>query len=115
MKNSKIFFISLFLTIVTFPSIALAQLTKPTQSHGLVHNHSFLGVLEGVLYWILRITASLSILMIVIAGVIYVTSGGDQGRVDTAKKMLTFAIVGLIVALLGFVITSAVSNALGAG
>ncbi len=52
--------------------------------------------------------------MIVISGIIYITSGGDDGRVETAKKMLTYAIIGLVVALLGYVIVYAVGNALGA-
>ena len=66
-----------------------------------------------IINWVLGILASLSILMIIIAGIIYITSGGDENRVGQAKSWLTYAIVGLIVALLGYVIVASVSKMLG--
>jgi hypothetical protein len=72
-------------------------------------------VLLNVINWVLSILASLSVLMIIFAGIMYITSQGDEGRVDTAKKILTYAIVGLVVALLGYVIVVSVGGALGAG
>jgi hypothetical protein len=103
------------MALIMLPHMASAQLQRPNQSYGLVDNHSLAGVVGGVVYWILTILASLSILIIVVSGVIYITSGGDQGRVDAAKKTLTYAIVGLVIALIGYVIVYSVSRALGAG
>ena len=56
--------------------------------------------------------AVLAVLVIVIAGILYITSGGDEGRIASAKTWLTYAIIGLIVALLAFVIVSTVAGAL---
>lgn len=90
-----------------------AQLKRPN-SHGLVHNYSLLGVLEGVIMWVLGIVGSLAVLMIVVSGVMYITANGDSGRIDKAKDTLVYAITGLVVALLGYIIVLFVGDALGA-
>ena len=110
----KIFYI--FVNAVIFvPLSAFAQLTRPTDSYGLAHNSSVNSVLVGVLYKVLGFIASLAILMIVVSGIMYMISGGDNGKVETAKNWLTYSVIGLVVALLGYVIVKTVSGALGAG
>jgi hypothetical protein len=44
----------------------------------------------------------------------YITAAGDSGRVDAAKGYLTYAVTGLVVALLAYVIVTAIGTALGA-
>ena len=44
--------------------------------------------------------------MIIVAGVMYTTSGGNAGQVSKAKGALTYAVVGLIVAFLAFAIVN---------
>ena len=44
----------------------------------------------------------------------YITAAGDEGRVDKAKSYLVYAIVGLVVALLGYAIVVTIGNQLGA-
>jgi hypothetical protein len=53
--------------------------------------------------------------MIIYGGFRYITSGGDSGRVGSAKNTLIYAIVGLIIVALAqlivnFVITQANTN-----
>lgn len=51
------------------------------------------------------LAGSIAVIMIIVAGVMYVTSSGDSGKVTKAKNLLTFAIVGIIVVLIAFAIT----------
>jgi len=53
----------------------------------------------------------IAVIVIIVAGIMYTTSSGDTGRVSKAKNLLTYAIVGLIVVLLAFVITNIVIGA----
>ncbi|HEY5668310.1 MAG TPA: hypothetical protein VIR03_04050 [Candidatus Saccharimonadales bacterium] len=46
------------------------------------------------------ITGVVSILLILVAAAMYVTSGGDSGKIQSAKSTLTYAIVGLVVVVL---------------
>ena len=66
------------------------------------------GVVNTIVKWLLGFVGALAVLMIVIAGIMYLTSGGDEGRVEKAKQWLIYAIIGLIVALLGWVIVSTI-------
>lgn len=48
----------------------------------------------------------LAIFMIIYGGIRYVLSGGDSGRVKDAKNTILYAIVGLVVAILGYAIVN---------
>ena len=58
-------------------------------------------ILEVVYLWIGIIT----VIVIVIAGVRYMTSQGEPDKIKGAKTTLTYAIIGLIIVLLAFAIT----------
>jgi len=56
--------------------------------------------------WLLGFVGGLALLFIVYGGFLYITSGGNKDRIETAKKTLTYAILGLIlVALSGVIFT----------
>jgi len=82
---------------------------------GLRGDNSISETIFTIITFFAGLLASLAILFIVIAGILYITSSGDSGRVDRAKQMLTYAIIGLIVALLAWVIVQSIAAALGAG
>jgi hypothetical protein len=44
--------------------------------------------------------------MIVIGGLRYAISGGDQGSITSAKNTILYAIVGLILSLMGYAIVN---------
>lgn len=94
---------------------AHAQLTVPQNKYNLANKADPAVLVSGVIEFVLSFVAVLAMLMIIIAGIMYMTSAGDTGRIDTAKKWLVWGIGGLIVALMAWVIVNAVSAALGAG
>ncbi|HEX8762701.1 MAG TPA: hypothetical protein VF733_02965 [Candidatus Saccharimonadales bacterium] len=55
---------------------------------------SLVGSVVNILSWIIGIVA---VIMIIISGFTYVTSGGDSGKISNAKTTLIYAIVGLVV------------------
>lgn len=58
------------------------------------------------------LVGALSIIMIVVGGIRYVISNGDPKKVADAKNTVTYAIVGIIVALLAFAIVKFVTGSL---
>lgn len=56
------------------------------------------------------LAGTIAIIVIIIAGIMYVTSSGDAGKVTKAKNLLTYAIVGFVVIIIAFTITSFVSG-----
>lgn len=70
-------------------------------------------VAKAVVQIISIITGIFGVIMVVISGFKYITSGGDPGSVSSAKRTLIYALVGLAIAaiaefLVHFVINSAV-------
>lgn len=56
------------------------------------------------------IAGTVAVIVIIIGGIMYASSSGDAGRVTKAKNLLTYSIVGLIIVLVAFVITSFVTG-----
>ena len=59
-------------------------------------------IIEASLLWLLGIAGSIALLMLVIAGIMYITSSGDEQKVVTAKKIFNFTVMGLILVLLSY-------------
>lgn len=59
-----------------------------------------------VLNFLLSITGILAIIMMVIGGLMYLTAGGDEGKVEVGKKIVLYAIIGVIVSLGSLVIVT---------
>lgn len=59
-------------------------------------------------------TGALSMIFIIISGIKLVTAGGDPKKMADARNTLTYAIIGLIVTALAFIILRVVQFFLGA-
>jgi hypothetical protein len=57
---------------------------------------------------------ALATIMIVVAGILYLTSAGNQAKMDTAKKALYAAIIGIVIYLAANPIRSTICEVLGA-
>jgi hypothetical protein len=57
-----------------------------------------------VLKWILGVTFTFTVVMIVIGGFRYITSAGNEKQAEEAKEMLTKAIIGFIFIILSYII-----------
>lgn len=55
---------------------------------------------------LLFVVGLLSVIMIIVAGILYTTSAGDSNKVSRAKNTLTYAIVGLVVSILAYAIVN---------
>ncbi len=62
---------------------------------------AFHNILNTVYVW----AGIIAILVIIIAGIMYTVSQGEQAKITRAKDMIIGAVVGLIVILMAFIIT----------
>lgn len=70
-------------------------------------------VISSVTSFVAGLIAVLSVLMIIVGGVMYITSAGDSGKADKAKGIIVSAIIGLVVAILAYAIVIYVGRAMG--
>ncbi|PIR41068.1 MAG: hypothetical protein COV31_02910 [Candidatus Yanofskybacteria bacterium CG10_big_fil_rev_8_21_14_0_10_46_23] len=59
------------------------------------------GVVDLIRSLLLEIAIPIGVVLIVVAGIIFMTSGGNPARVTKAKSILGYAIVGLAILLIG--------------
>ncbi len=59
-------------------------------------------VTTSIITWVLGILAIIAVALIIIAGIQWMTSGGNEEKVTTAKGMLRNAIIGLLIILAAY-------------
>ena len=69
-------------------------------------------VVLNVLKWLLALVFLLTVFAFVGAGVMFIMSFSNSNIVTMAKDWLTYAIIGLVVSVLGFVLVLSISNVL---
>ncbi len=70
-------------------------------------------VVKNVINAALVFAGVVALILVIYAAFQYTTSKGDQAKIDTAKKTLTYAIVGLAVVFLSFFIVTLISQVTG--
>lgn len=69
------------------------------------------GTLRNIVNILLMLIGAIAVIMIVIGGIRYVVSGGDQSAVTSAKNTILYAVVGLIIAGASYAIVNFVIKA----
>jgi hypothetical protein len=118
MKTKKIFYhigslLILIFLILFLPKIIFAQGEIIVPDTGLPSPPGGIkAILSNVLTWMLGIIGMIAIISFVISGLQYFYAAGDEKNMETAKRNLTYSIIGVIVALSGLVIVKAIDAAL---
>jgi hypothetical protein len=78
---------------------------------------NLLNTVVSILSYIVGVAA---IIVLILSGMKYITSGGDSGKVASAKNTLIYALIGIAIAALAqflvhFVFTAAASNSCSSG
>lgn len=60
--------------------------------------------------WVLGLLALIAVIMILIGGFQWLTAGGNEEKVASAKKVISAAIIGLVVVLLAWAIAIFAAN-----
>lgn len=68
---------------------------------------------KNVINMLLFIVGIVAVISIIIGGIMYTTSNGDQGNVKKAKDTIMYAVIGLVVAILAFAIVTFVVASVG--
>jgi len=62
--------------------------------------------------FLLAIVGVLALIMLIVGGIMYLTSAGDDDRIKTAKKIVTYSIIGIAISLASMVIVKQIANLL---
>lgn len=67
-------------------------------------------IIANVTRFVTNIVGAIAVLFIIWGGVLYITAAGNKERAESAKKTLTYAVIGLIVIVLAKVIVALVTG-----
>ncbi len=66
-----------------------------------------------VINWLLGLMGAAAVVAVVYSGLMYITASNDPAKAEAAKKNLTWAIIGIILVALSFVIVQIVAKLVG--
>jgi len=69
-------------------------------------NNDFGAIMKVVINTLLFIVGAVSVIVVIIGGIMYTTSAGDSSGVTRAKNTILGAVIGLVVAFLGYAIVN---------
>lgn len=91
-----------------FPTVAFAvEIENPIKAN------NFEELLTKIFQAIAALVGGISAIMVIVAGIFYLTSAGRPEKIKQAKDTLTYAIMGLAIALLAEAIIGAIKQVLG--
>lgn len=71
-----------------------------------------LDLLQRIAGWLFAFTIVIGVIAIIIAGIVYITSGGSEERTKIAGKMVLYSVIGFLVAGLAWSILSIINSIL---
>jgi hypothetical protein len=105
--NSK----KISLLVISLGLLSAAQSAFGANITSTTSYQTFDALLAGIVGQAGTLITILGGLMIIIAGFLYLTSAGDEGRMKTAKSALMYAVGGIAVGLAAMAITNLVKTA----
>ena len=69
-------------------------------------------LLTKIINYFLGLVGLIAVLMLIIGGIRYVTSGGNEQTVEKAKSTILYAIIGIVIVVLSYAIVFTITNAL---
>ena len=74
---------------------------------------SFEECIEMIINFIFWIAITITPIIIITAGIYFIFSGGDPNRIQTAKKIILYAVIGLAIVLFSKGLISLIKNIIG--
>jgi hypothetical protein len=86
-----------------------------TSCSGAANEPQVTGTFKLVADILLFVLGSIAVIMIIIGGIRYVSSNGDQAQVTGAKNTILYSVIGLVLALAAYAIVNFVTARIQAG
>ena len=108
-KNRFIIFVSCLIVSFCAINTASAQWSLPINNFNL-STDTPIEIIERLTNWLAGFVVAIGILAIIWAGINYVSSGGDAEQATTAKKIVKYALLGIIVAGVAWALVNVLVN-----
>lgn len=96
------------------PAVAFAQKESiiPPELDTVAKN-DIVDIVRAIIQFILVVAFVLAFIMLLIGGIRWITAGGDEKAVASARNMITAALIGLVIVLVAFALIKLVETFFG--
>jgi len=101
----------ILLSLFALPMVILALETPPI---GPTSEAGILAIVDTITNWIFTIFLAAAVIFIIMAAIQFLTSGGDPGKVGSARNSLLYALIGVAVAVMAKALIALVRIIVGA-
>ncbi len=108
--NIFVFLLSLII-LLNIASPTLAQIILPNP----LYANNFVSLVCGIANYIAGFVGALAVIMFIWAGILFLTSAGNEGQLTKARKAVLWATIGLAIALAGGGLIQLVGMIIGGG
>jgi len=108
----KIIKTAYFSLIILSPYLVLAEGLVPCTGADCDFN-ALITLIQNVIKWAVLIAPMLAAATFAYAGFLYITSGGDPGKVKSAHDIFLATLIGLVIVLVAWFVVSAILSGLG--
>lgn len=91
------------------PSVTLGPGT-PVPKSSLTNVSSIFTLFQNVIGWVFVVAIALAVLVLIVAGIMYMTAGGDQAKASKAMKLVMYALIGVAIAALAWALINVIGN-----
>lgn len=101
--------------LMAAPAVALAQGTNsgPLVPNEILPINNAVAVVRAIIQFILVVAFVLAFIMLLIGGIRWITAGGDEKAVGSARNMITAALIGLVIVLVAYALIRLVETFFG--
>lgn len=99
-NKTSLLFYGVIVTTALCVNSAIAQV--PITIDNPITTSDFSEIIENTLLWVLGIAGSIALFALIVGGIMYITSAGDEQKIATAKKIFNFTVIGLILILISY-------------
>jgi uncharacterized membrane protein len=113
--KKKLFIVGILSIIILLPIVAGAEIVKiPNPLKCETEDNCVMEIIKAITSLIATIGSGIAVLMIVWAGIVYMTAGSDEEKTRNAKKTIQWALIGIAVIWSAKFLVDAIKEILGA-
>ena len=105
----------LLTSLLVLPVVAFGQIGDDYVTGAPTTGVGVLNLIKTVANWFAAVLFVVAVIFIILAAFGYLTAGGEDEKIKSAKQKLVYAIVAVVVAALAFFIPTIIFNILGLG
>lgn len=101
------------LLALTLPGGETLQAPNAVPTGGLENNGTASRVVSNSITILLILIAVVSLFFLIFGGIKWISSSGDKAKMDSARKTILYAVLGILLSFLSFFIVTVVSSVFG--